>query len=383
MTTLARQLHTQIVGAAGVDPALARRLLAVGAMAGAIALVPDGIEHAGHAIADAYLAVSVFVAATLIVIAGAQRAMRGDLGQWLDAHRAWQVPAGALLGALPGCGGAIVAVTQFTRGSLTFGGVVATLTSTMGDAMFLLLASEPSTAGLVAAVGIIAGVISGYLVDAIHGPRFLQTAQSVALNLTRRAWFGPRMPISEQAWWVVLAPGVVLAIAGALQIETNPALTITVGLGGGLLALGMWVVRGDEARDCQDGACALHSESRGIIDSVNFISAWVIFAFVGYELLMNATGWDIGSALSGWGLALPAAAIIAGFIPGCGPQIVVTSLYLDGAMPLSAQLGNAISNDGDALFPAIARAPGAAALATVYTTLPAVMVAYGAYALGW
>ena len=84
------------------------------------------------------------------------------------------MPAGALLGALPGCGGAIVAVTQFTRGTMSFGSVVATLTSTMGDALFLLLAREPVTAGLVAGIGAIAGIVTGYLVDAAHGPGFLQ-----------------------------------------------------------------------------------------------------------------------------------------------------------------------------------------------------------------
>ena len=42
-----------------------------------------------------------------------------------------------------------------------------------------------------------------------------------------------------------------------------------------------------------------------------------------------------------------------------------------------------ISNDGDALFPAVAKAPRAAALATFYSAVPAIIVAYGTYALGW
>ena len=41
---------------------------------------------------------------------------------------------------------------------------------------------------------------------------------------------------------------------------------------------------------------------------------------------------------------MPALAVLVGFIPGCGPQLVVTSLYLSGSLPLSAQLGNAIAN---------------------------------------
>ena len=46
-------------------------------------------------------------------------------------------------------------------------------------------------------------------------------------------------------------------------------------------------------------------------------------------------------------------------------------------VPLSAEIGNAISNDGDALFPAIALAPKAAIIATLYSAIPAFIFAYG------
>ena len=39
-------------------------------------------------------------------------------------------------------------------------------------------------------------------------------------------------------------------------------------------------------------------------------------------------------------------------------------------------MGNAISNDGDALFPALALAPGAAVIATLYSAVPALLIAY-------
>ena len=51
-------------------------------------------------------------------------------------------------------------------------------------------------------------------------------------------------------------------------------------------------------------------------------------------------------------------------------------MYLSGVIPLSAQLGNAISNDGDALFPAIAIHPKAALIATLYSAVPAFIVSY-------
>ena len=52
-------------------------------------------------------------------------------------------------------------------------------------------------------------------------------------------------------------------------------------------------------------------------------------------------------------------------------------MYLSGIIPLSAQIGNALSNDGDALFPAIAIAPKVAIVATLYSAVPAIILAYG------
>ena len=73
---------------------------------------------------------------------------------------------------------------------------------------------------------------------------------------------------------------------------------------------------------------------------------------------------------------LPILAVLVGFIPGCGPQVLVTTLYLNGIIPFAALIGNAISNDGDALFPAIALTPRMAVIATLYSGVPALIISY-------
>ncbi len=86
---------------------------------------------------------------------------------------------------------------------------------------------------------------------------------------------------------------------------------------------------------------------------------------------------NLESLFGGFALYLPLIAIVIGLLPGCGPQVIVTSMYIGGIIPLSAQIGNAISNDGDALFPAIALAPKTAIVATLYSTIPALIFGYG------
>ena len=96
---------------------------------------------------------------------------------------------------------------------------------------------------------------------------------------------------------------------------------------------------------------------------------------------MYFTSLDLKIFFDLWLPFVPLVAILFGFLPGCWPQVVVATFYLNGYIPLSAELGNAISNDGDALFPAIALAPKAAILATLYSAIPALVVAYGYFYL--
>jgi hypothetical protein len=62
-----------------------------------------------------------------------------------------------------------------------------------------------------------------------------------------------------------------------------------------------------------------------------------------------------------------------GLIPGCGVQIVFTGIFLAGGMPVSTLVSNSISQDGDALIPLLALEQRSALLATVITTVPAVL----------
>ena len=114
-----------------------------------------------------------------------------------------------------------------------------------------------------------------------------------------------------------------------------------------------------------------------VCEDTNFITVWVIGAFLVFELSVFGLGLDLQTVFDGWAIFTPLIAVLLGFLPGCGPQVLVTTMYLSGIIPLSALIGNAISNDGDALFPAIAIAPRAAIIATLYSAVPALLISYG------
>ena len=295
------------------------------------------------------------------------------------------MPFAAALGALPGCGGAVVVVSQFVQGRISFGALVAVLTATMGDAAFLLLAQEPLTGLGIFVVSWVVGVISGEVVDRIHRPGFAVSSGIAALALSGRS--APPLPRALLvAWTAVLVPGLVLGLLEAFQIEASFALAglsgpidpgAIIGPAGALLCLVLWAFA-PGAGDGTDSCGAVSGLAR-VAQGTSFVTLWVVLGYLAFDLGTHVTGFDLAAHLTAWAPLVPLLAVLVGLLPGCGPQIIVTQLYLEGTLPLSAQLGNAISNDGDALFPAIAMAPKAALLATLYSAVPALLVAYATY----
>ena len=329
---------------------------------------------------DAYLAVSVFVGFTLMVFIGLDSLTKFDIHSFLEKTKNFHVPIASFLGAIPGCGGAIIVVTQYIQGRISFGSLVAVLTATMGDAAFLILAMEPLTGLLIFILGIFVGTISGYVVDLIHGRSFMMTNSDIELEFEKlKKTFVSKFNIF---WLMLFVPGFLIGILLAFQIDvdsfftlpSNTSFVILLGSAGAILSIFMWSLN-----PLSDFQCST-DKSRGflsrVIDTTNFVSTWVISGFLVFEIFMYFTNIDLKLFFDLWLPFVPLIAILFGFLPGCGPQIVVATFYLNGYIPLSAELGNAISNDGDALFPAIALAPKAAILATIYSAFPAIIVAY-------
>ena len=344
------------------------------------------VEIIFGSVADAYLQVTTFVAGTFLLIYGAERFLKVDAVAALHRDTALQVPMAAALGAMPGCGGAVIVVTQFVTGRLSFGSVVATLTATMGDAAFLLLAQEPLTGLAMILLGFVVGTLTGWIVNFIHGGDFLRGngkgAECPVLGcLFPEDW--KTRPV-DRIWMAVLVPGIVLGLLAAFQIDVDAILgnatieapATLVGVIGGTLAVVMRLMpRNQRGPRVQSPMGA--SLVRRTVEDTNFITLWVISAFLVFELSVYGLGLDLQALFDGWAIFTPLIAVLLGFLPGCGPQVLVTTMYLAGLIPLSAQIGNTISNDGDALFPAIAIAPKIAIVATLYSAVPAIIIAYG------
>ncbi|WP_078754758.1 putative manganese transporter [Enterovibrio nigricans] len=346
-------------------------------------------------LSDAFWQVAAYVAATLALFHYLSEKFdrKGVFLNTIMRHKNLQILFASFMGALPGCGGAIVVITQFVRGNLSFGSVVAVLTATMGDAAFLLLATKPHDGVFMLVLGFFVGLISGRIVDALHGEHFLrpkvkQKARDVVCTEECQK---PFISAQGRFWQWLVVPALAVALIGSFQLDTDSLLSMPKGtteLLGAVLAIitvTFWAVQREansyESVVGEDPKCQHAHLFQRVAQDTNFVTVWVIAAFLAFELTVLAFHIDLAGVFGDWTPLMPLFGVLVGLLPGCGPQILVTSLYISGAVPMSAQIGNAISNDGDALFPAIALAPKAAIVATVYSTIPALFFAYSYYAL--
>jgi len=334
-------------------------------------------------IADAYIQVSSFVAGTLLIFFFLEKHLKIDVNKLLRNKPKLEVLISCFLGSLPGCGGAIIVLTQYSRGKISFGSVVATLTTTMGDAAFLLIAKDPKIGLLIMIFGFFVGFLSGVLVNIIHSKSFMKINGCDIIKLNSRPSNYKTSKTLDIFWMILIIPGIIFGVLSAFQINLDQLLANEIiekpitffGFFAGSLCFVMWVIpfiSGVKYSPSKPDEPVI----RRTVADTNFITTWVILAFLAYELTVHLGNINIESIFKSYYILIPLIATLIGFLPGCGPQILVTTLYLNGIIPLSAQIGNAISNDGDALFPAIALHPKAALVATIYSGVPAIIVSY-------
>ena len=139
--------------------------------------------------------------------------------------------------------------------------------------------------------------------------------------------------------------------------------------------------RGKFADDTVDTIPVAQERMSGVLRNgareVSFVITWVAAAYVAYDMLVVLTGFDAG-VLAGVGATGVVIGALVGLVPGCAIQIVFTGLYVAGGLPMPTLLANAVSQDGDALLPLLFTDKAAAITATLLTTIPALVVGFGA-----
>lgn len=352
------------------------------------------------ALSDSYLQVGVWVA-IMVLLCGWLRERPGGRFARLLLHPRLAPWIGALLGVSPGCGGAVVVMPLYVSGATSFGAVVATLVATMGDSSFVMLAAQPKLGLLLHACLFLFGGLCGTLVDALNLaprrrsspppspapiPRLSKSPCSVgAMRIGTGLLYGPdssSQGLLLALFWIPLVAGLAVAIAIAFfrvdpiafgSLGDLPLVQIFGSIGAlqllSLVLLAKFAVR-SKGRAYAKTPRGLAIEALHETAPVVF---WVALSFLVTSVLVEGLGLDLTFLKEQelWAVCIGA---FIGLIPGCGPQIILTGLYIDGLVGLPVLLANAISQDGDALLPLLSKDPAAATRATLLTTIPALVI---------
>lgn len=201
-----------------------------------------------------------------------------------------------------------------------------------------------------------------------------------------------------RVYWPVIGIGLVLGIMLLFQMDVNalavPNMGMVVGVGGTLVSILLMVmskkfIQDDTHEETELKRMSLKETLIHGAGETAFVGTWVFVAYLVYEIGVYAMG---GADYAAGELIMRdmmlAAGLIAvfigaaiGLIPGCGPQIIFVALFTKGMLPFAAVLANAISQDGDALFPLLAIDRRSSLWATVITTVPAFLFGIAVYYL--
>lgn len=383
-----------------------------------------------------FLQVGVFVGAVLLLFGVINYKMEGRFIEKIENAKKFQPLLGALLGLTPGCGGAIFIMPMYIKGTVSFGTVVATLIATMGDAAFVIIAALPEKFILVSVLSLLIAIITGYLVDyykvgekilkdrrvitndqanKIHEPvknslteyefgLFKETGKvqkldkhighgegdeiDLLLHHTSEDHRGFAHKITHgigyKLFWFFVSIGLVLGIMLLMQIDVNslkiPNLGKIIGIGGTVLSVLYMIIdkkfiKDDDHEEEESKIFSLKETLIHNAGETAFVNSWVFIAYVVYEVGVYFIGGEgvLLSLMAGAGLYAVILGALIGLVPGCGPQILFVALYTKGMLPFAALLSNAISQDGDALFPLLIMDRKSSIWATVITTVPALI----------
>ena len=375
---------------------------------------------------DAFLAVTVFVAAMVLLFSWLPYITAGRFVDVIRSKRRWQPVIGAIMGITPGCGGAIVIMPMYTRGFVSYGTVIATLIATLGDAAFVLIGAAITDSSFLApavavhAISFLTGVTWGYLVDGLGitpqsplgglvlAPELTEDSgisklknseetQMVFDDLGREEEIGPGYFLLHQGytlWWIVTSIGLIFSVMLLVWSSQDPDFNLSldydpfslhgfitwIGLIGTTLSIILYLSQRTWIRDDTEASIGdkLYSMRETLIHSASetaFVTFWVMAAYLIFEFSMLFSGTnETELAKYGDGVIAVVVASFIGLIPGCGPQIIAITAYTKDMISFPALAANAISQDGDALFPLLVRHRLASLWATLHTTIPALIL---------
>lgn len=266
-----------------------------------------------------------------------------------------QIILAALLGILPGCLGAFVAVSLYAHQIFNFAALVTVMIATSGDEAFVMFSMIPGKAFMIMGVLLGVSIITGLILNAFMKNKTLMVLPDNYLKVHdrptcvcfKKAFIVPQLKDITFQRALLLTIGVIFLVF-LLTGGIGPPVwnwKRVVFLIVALIALFIVTTVPDHFID-------EHLWEHIIKKHLPRIFLWTFGAFLVIHYIENFL--DIKQWIQDNYLVMLAVALLVGLIPESGPHIVFITLFVGGHIPLSILLANSISQDGHGSIPLLA-----------------------------
>lgn len=357
----------------------------------------DNFEAAGRI--GGYVSLSII---SFALISFASRKSHNNVASQIGPI--WTHPIiGSFLGAIPGCGATIVVASLYKNKKISFGGLLATFISTLGEGSFVLLgaSNEAAVSGNLKAYvtitifGLISGIIFGYLSDVFRFRSNSENNQENSLeeqsikiqNNTVSAIFIENLGFyAIIAMAIFLAPSSIMALwGGNIDAISDLSYWVSVALTFTCIVFYAVSIFSYKHHDCYSSYKNIKST---LLHAILDVAMVVTYVFIGLfianfiiDVLVGAETFDAWMKSSAYLVILLAALI--GVTPGCGGVIAVAVAFITiPNFPMAALIAAAIATSGDGIFPLLAENRKDGFIVSGLGLAAALVVGYISFALG-
>ena len=317
----------------------------------------------------------------------------------------WTHPIiGSFLGAIPGCGATIVVASLYKNKNISFGGLLATFISTLGEGSFVLLgaSNEASVVGnlkayvIITIFGIVAGVVFGYFFDIIGfrtKSENIQQIKNEELNVKKTKDTSVSIFIQKLGFYAILAMAMSLAPASIMalwggEVESISSLTYLLSIALTITCIIFYLINKFTFKD-HDCYSSYSDIKSTILHAILDVAMVVTYVFLGLfvanyviDVVVGADTFDAWMTSSVYLVVLLSALI--GVTPGCGGVIAVAVAFITiPNFPMAALIAAAISTSGDGIFPLLAENKKDGFIVSLLGLVIALVVGYLALAIGF